>query len=150
MTTSAIASLGDGNVRFVDHDSGGTGVHVTVDACVSGLEDGLHGFHVHEMGGEGVCDRMGGHYRRHGSEVHRGRNHTGSHAGDFGNVQSVNGCVRTTFDVDNLTVREILGRGVVLHAHRDDLGTKPGDEESKRTGNAGPRVACGVIVPKRT
>jgi Cu-Zn family superoxide dismutase len=38
----------------------------------------------------------------------------------------------------------ILGRTVVIHADPDDLG-RGGHELSKTTGNAGGRLACGVI-----
>ena len=39
----------------------------------------------------------------------------------------------------------IVGRAMVIHALEDDLGLG-GDEESKKTGNAGARVGCGLIV----
>jgi len=38
----------------------------------------------------------------------------------------------------------ILGRAVVLHVNEDDLG-RGGNDGSKLTGNAGGRIACGVI-----
>ena len=43
--------------------------------------------------------------------------------------------------------RSVVGRGIVIHADRDDLG-QGGDAESKKTGNAGDRLACGVITLK--
>ena len=39
---------------------------------------------------------------------------------------------------------DVAGRAIVVHAGEDDLG-RGGDEESKKTGNAGARAACGII-----
>ena len=41
--------------------------------------------------------------------------------------------------------QSIVGRAIVIHSDKDDLGMG-GDAESIKTGNAGERAACGVIV----
>ena len=51
--------------------------------------------------------------------------------------------------VDLIGDRSVVGRGIVVHADEDDLG-KGGDEESLKTGNAGDRLACGVITLRAT
>ena len=44
-------------------------------------------------------------------------------------------------------MNDVTGRAIVVHAVEDDLGRGVGDAEagSKKTGNAGARVACGII-----
>jgi Cu-Zn family superoxide dismutase len=66
------------------------------------------------------------------------------HAGDLGNITVGDaGSVKINFTVGDISVSRdqangIIGRAVVVHAAADDLKTDP-------TGNAGGRVACGVI-----
>ena len=70
------------------------------------------------------------------------------HVGDLGNiVANSEGVAATKFSdgVVSLTGnRSIIGRGIIVHENVDDLGVG-GHPDSKKTGNAGPRFACGVI-----
>lgn len=70
------------------------------------------------------------------------------HAGDLGNIiADENGVAKVDIEDKHLSLAgnlSILGRTVVVHADADDLG-KGGHELSKTTGNAGGRLACGVI-----
>ena len=70
------------------------------------------------------------------------------HVGDYGNIESDNnGVILTTFS-DKVSKlygpHGIIGRTIVLHLNQDDLGLG-GNDESLKTGNAGSRIACGVI-----
>ena len=71
------------------------------------------------------------------------------HVGDLGNITADDsGTAKFTIEakrVDLLGDRSVIGRGFVVHSDKDDLG-KGGDEESLKTGNAGDRLACGVIT----
>jgi Cu/Zn superoxide dismutase len=67
----------------------------------------------------------------------------------WGNIQSHAGVAKGNITVKNLSCDpcskySVIGRMVVVHADKDDLG-RGGDVESTKTGNAGERVACAVI-----
>ena len=130
------------NVRgTVDFYEQGHGVRVV--AHITGLTPGQHGFHIHEKGDCSAPDATsaGGHFNPTGAK-HGGPDDAQRHAGDFGNITAdASGTahyervdMHITFDGPN----SILGRGVIVHAIADDLTGQP-------AGNAGARVACGVI-----
>jgi len=116
---------------------------------VTGLEPGKHGFHIHEFGDlSNGCDSAGPHYDPDGvdhGDVDKG------HVGDLGNITAnPSGVADFTIVAKRVDLngdRSIVGRAIVIHSDEDDLG-KGGDEESLKTGNAGERVACGVITLK--
>ena len=118
---------------------------VTVDVRLGGLRPGLQGLHIHRFGDlrEG-CKAAGPHYNPHGTK-HGGRLSKVRHAGDLGNLRATSdGSARLKFYDRHFTVKEIVGRSLIVHAMRDDLG-RGGDKESTKTGNAGARKACAVI-----
>jgi Cu-Zn family superoxide dismutase len=116
---------------------------------IEGLTPGEHGFHIHEFGDmSDGCKSMGGHYNPDG--VDHGDLEQG-HVGDLGNVSADDSGIAdftiVAKRVDLVGDRSVVGRGMVIHKDEDDLG-RGGDAESKKTGNAGDRLACGVIVIK--
>jgi len=82
------------------------------------------------------------------SKTHGAPSDTERHVGDLGNYKTdaqgnAKGSV-TDEQVKLIGPESVLGRTIVVHAGTDDLG-KGGHEQSKTTGNAGARPACGVI-----
>merc|ERR1711874_529096 len=80
---------------------------------------------------------------------HGGPEDSYRHVGDLGNIIAGDDGV-AVIDMEDSQVtlnglNSVIGRGVVIHAGRDDMG-KGGDEGSLKTGNAGGRVACAVIA----
>lgn len=70
------------------------------------------------------------------------------HVGDLGNFKT-DGQGNSQGSISDKLVKligpeSVVGRTIVVHAGTDDLG-KGGHEQSKTTGNAGGRPACGVI-----
>ena len=103
-----------------------------------------HGLHVHRCGdlSQG-CASTCEHYNPDGA-AHGGPRGSNRHRGDFGNiVANAQGRCASTVIAD-VTLGEIVGRAFIVHAGEDDLGLG-GDDESKRTGNAGARIAGGII-----
>ncbi|KAK7857784.1 superoxide dismutase [Cu-Zn], chloroplastic [Quercus suber] len=138
--TSAV----EGVVTLTQEDDGPT----TVKVRVTGLTPGPHGFHLHEFGDTtNGCISTGAHFNpnnlTHGAPEDEVR-----HAGDLGNIiANADGVAEATI-VDNqipLTgPNAVVGRALVVHELEDDLG-KGGHELSLTTGNAGGRLACGVV-----
>ena len=134
----------EGLVLLIQDPSGGP---TLIKGTIRGLEPGEHGFHIHEYGdlSQG-CESAGGHYNPDG--VDHGDLENG-HVGDLGNITAnEDGVAEFTIKaerVDLVGERSVVGRAIVVHADVDDLG-QVGDAESRKTGNAGDRLACGVIV----
>lgn len=137
-----------GTVRFTQNAPHGK---VKVEYEIKGMSPGEHGFHIHQYGDmtEG-CASACAHFNPTGA-VHGGPHSPSGHrhAGDLGNVVSRKGLAKGSLSVSGISLDprsrlSIIGRCVVLHQDRDDLG-KGGDAESLKTGNAGARIACGVI-----
>lgn len=120
-----------------------------IKILVYGLPPGLHGFHIHEYGDQtNGCISMGGHYNPFG-KTHSDINSSNRHVGDLGNIKANKKGVAFSRIIDNqislFGQYNIIGRGMVIHEKEDDLG-KGGNEESLKTGNAGRRIACGIIA----
>ncbi|XP_030558992.1 extracellular superoxide dismutase [Cu-Zn] [Drosophila novamexicana] len=134
-----------GNVTFIQNDCGQS-VHVRIQ--LENVMEGKHGFHIHEKGDlSNGCTSLGGHYNPdkvdHGAPHHEVR-----HVGDLGNIEvNASRTIDITYTDSVISLngqRTIIGRSVVLHELEDDLGLG-NHTDSKKTGNAGGRIACGVI-----
>jgi Cu-Zn family superoxide dismutase len=131
-----------GTATFTDTPAG-----VLIEAELTGLPPGEHGFHLHETGAcEAPFESAGGHYNP--SNAEHGFNVTGGpHAGDMPNIHVPDsgsltievlntyvtlqdGAASTLFDED--------GTALMIHSGADDY-------ESQPSGEAGDRIACGVV-----
>lgn len=142
--TQAVCVLeGDGEYKGVINgvakvSSRGRGV--IMDVNMRGVPSGMHGFHLHEFGDlRDGCTSAGEHYNPLG-RPHGGLRGRQRHRGDFGNLRAEGGEVNQRIIVEGITVPEMIGRTLVVHADVDDLGAS-GDP----TGRSGARIACGIV-----
>ena len=123
---------------------------VKIDIQLTGLKkNGYHGFHIHESGDlSDKCESMCAHFNPFG-KTHGCPGMKIRHVGDLGNLETdATGSANYSMKDDVIKLRgskaNILGRGLIIHADKDDCG-QGGDEASLKTGNAGKRIACAVI-----
>jgi superoxide dismutase, Cu-Zn family len=131
-----------GNVTLTDTPHG-----VLLHVVLTDAPEGVHAFHLHTTG---QCvapfTTAGGHFNP-GMKQHGAQNPMGMHAGDMPNI-TVPAGGKLTFDILNPDVTlkaganslmDADGSAVVLHAAADDYKGDP-------AGNAGARIACGVVT----
>lgn len=122
---------------------------VTMEIEVEGLTPGEHAVHLHEKGDCSAPDATsaGGHWNPT-AEAHGKWGTAPYHHGDIGNlVAGADGKAKLEFSTDLWSIggdpaHDVVGHAVIVHAGVDDFKTQP-------TGNAGGRVACGVIAVEK-
>lgn len=127
-----------GTIWFIQH-----GEEIEIKGEITGLKPGMHAFHVHEFGDCSSPDAMsaGAHFNPDGKphgDIHAQQRHVG----DLGNIRA-DGSGTAAVEIRDRLIKlnghhSIIGRGLIVHADPDDLKSQP-------AGNAGARVACGVI-----
>ena len=124
-----------------------TGVKIVI--TLENLPPGVHAFHIHQ---NGVCtppdfQSAGGHFNPYGKQ-HGFKNPAGPHAGDLPNITvGSDGTAKVDLLAKLVTLKPGAknslfppgGTSLVIHAGADDYVSDP-------AGNAGPRLACGVIT----
>lgn len=138
--TAASGSLVSGQLKLVPM---GDGVHVTGE--IGGLApNSTHAFHIHEKGDCSAADASsaGGHFNPTG-QPHGRASAPKHHAGDSDNlVADAQGVAKVNAHFAGVVLggggNDAIGKAVVVHADPDDYRSQP-------AGNAGSRIACGVI-----
>jgi superoxide dismutase, Cu-Zn family len=151
------------SVRDVNGVSLGTvvlqssGGKIVVAGRLSGLTAGFHGFHIHTTG---LCDPAGTvPFASAGGHLNPGGTGHGTHAGDLPLLKvAADGKTSTVTETDTVTFAQIFdadGSAIIIHAAPDNYANIPTrysaagvpgpDAATLATGDAGGRVACGVI-----
>jgi superoxide dismutase, Cu-Zn family len=142
-----------GEVTFSQDSSG----MVTIAVRAHDLPAGFHGFHVHtagacDPGGDKPFSSAGGHFSEVTDATHS------HHTGDMPSLLvNQDGTAEMSFTTDEYKIADLLdsdGSAVIVHADPDNYAnipsrySPPPDETTLNTGDAGARIACGVIEGK--
>ncbi|KAK7192078.1 superoxide dismutase [Paraphaeosphaeria sporulosa] len=141
---------GDSNVKGTvtfeqENESSPTSISWDITGHDANAERGMH---VHAFGDNtNGCTSAGPHFNPYGKE-HGAPSDENRHVGDLGNFKT-DGQGNAKGSVTDKLIKligqdSVIGRTIVVHGGTDDLG-KSDHPESKKTGNAGTRPACGVI-----
>ncbi len=126
----------NGCVRFYQENG-----CVLIEARISGLpresKTGFFGFHIHQGDSCSGTDfsKTGSHYNPI-DQAHP------KHAGDLPPLLACQGSAYLSVKTDRFSVNEIIGKTIVIHSDPDDFNSQP-------AGNAGKKIACGVIHKRR-
>lgn len=132
-----------GNVIFTEEDG-----EVKMHAMISGLTPGEHAIHIHEKSDCSAPDgtSTGGHWNPTNQPHGKWGAEAGYHKGDIGNFTAdAEGNAMVMFNTDEWCIgcddesKNIVGKGVIVHAGVDDYTTQP-------TGDAGGRISCAGII----
>jgi superoxide dismutase, Cu-Zn family len=165
---TAQLKLADGTtVATADIEFAGGFATVTVETTAPGeLTPGFHGLHIHSVGkceassvapaggAPGDFNSAGGHFQKTGHTAHPA-------SGDLTSLQvRADGTAKLVTTTDAFTAEDLLGgakTAIIVHEKADNFanipperyqqvnGNPPPDEATVATGDAGKRVACGVI-----
>ena len=153
VTSASASPLGSAQLVLADGTPAGTakldtnGDKVTLTVALSGLPAGEHAMHLHTTGACVAPDfkSAAGHLNPEGKQ-HGAHNPMGSHLGDLPNVTvDASGTAQASVTLTGTPAQlepilfDADGTAIVIHAQADDMMTDP-------TGNAGPRLACGVLT----
>lgn len=132
-----------GSAKFFQEENGEIKLELKID--FPARADSTVAVHFHE---HGDCSNMGENAHGHWNptkESHGKWGSTAYHSGDIGNIQldgKGHGTITISTDrwsIQANDVKNIIGRGIIVHGGTDDYTTQP-------SGNSGPRVGCGVIT----
>lgn len=139
-----------------------SGGHLEITVEAHGLKPGFHGLHVHQVG---KCEANStapsggpsGDFLSAGGHLQVGDQNSHPASGDLTSLEvRQDGTAKLVTTTDAVTLDELKGKALMIHAGADNFGNVPSrytqangtagpDAETLATGDAGSRVACGVI-----